>query len=321
MKVLALIPGEELGSSMIFSKRQVNQLIEKGINVKTFFLSSRTSLSVLYSELKRFRKEITLFKPDIIHCHYGTVTAMFGTLSTTIPKVITYHGSDLNIAKDVHWTRSYMGHIFSQVAALFAKRIICVSSKLKSRLWWHQSKAEVIPVGVDEKKFFPTDKQKARAQLQWDQEKFYILFNANNPIVKRLDIAENIEKELKKIDARYNIHYVKGFTPADAMPLLLNASDALLMCSDTEGSPALIKEAMACNLPIVSNDIGDIAERLNGVKMCTVVERNGKLMAEKLHEIISMKERSNGREVILKEGLTEDDIADKIISIYNSCIM
>jgi len=42
------------------------------------------------------------------------------------------------------------------------------------------------------------------------------------------------------------------------MPWYYSAADAMILCSDSEGSPTSVKEALACNLPVVSTDVGDV---------------------------------------------------------------
>jgi len=48
----------------------------------------------------------------------------------------------------------------------------------------------------------------------------------------------------------------------------LNASNVLLLTSLHEGSPTVVKEALACGLPVVSVDVGDVAERIEGIEGC-----------------------------------------------------
>src|SRR5437870_1146926 len=97
MRVLFLIPGVAEGHSMVFARRQAATLAAQGFRVEIFDLRSRTSPRMLFAEFRRFRSMVGQFRPQVIHAHYGTVTAMFGALGTgRIPLVITYRGSDLN---------------------------------------------------------------------------------------------------------------------------------------------------------------------------------------------------------------------------------
>src|SRR5207248_2675126 len=76
----------------------------------------------------------------------------------------------------------------------------------------------------------------------------------------------------------------------------MNAADVLLLTSISEGSPTVVKEAMACNLPVVTVPVGDVRERLAGVAHCHVVEPGPEPLADALENVLSSGARSNGRQ-------------------------
>src|SRR6202043_1833877 len=128
----------------------------QGLRIEVFDLRSRTSLRVLVQEFRRFRQVVRAFRPQLIHAHYGTITAIFGALAAgRIPLVITYRGSDLNRLPSARGLRPAVGRLLSQMAALRAARIVCVSRQLKYRLWWRRSRVTVLPSGVDRDVFRP----------------------------------------------------------------------------------------------------------------------------------------------------------------------
>ena len=97
--------------------------------------------------------------------------------------------------------------------------------------------------------------------------------------------------------------------------------DALLMTSRTEGSPQVVKEAMACGCPIVSVDVGDVAERISGVEGSYIVNsREPKDIATALEKAIAFDGKTNGREKILEYGLTNELVAKQILGIYEDII-
>ena len=111
---------------------------------------------MLFEEFFRFRRVIRTFRPQVIHAHYGTVTAMFAALGAgRIPLVITYRGSDLNRLPSARGLRPAAGRLLSQIAALRAARIVCVSRQLKNLLWWRRARVTVLPSGVDPEVFRP----------------------------------------------------------------------------------------------------------------------------------------------------------------------
>ncbi len=150
LKVLAVIPGDEQNrSSMVFARRQMAALAKQGVETKTFYLSSRQSPRIVLQEMLRFRRFIRDFDPDIVHAHYGTVTAIFCAIGTLRPLVISFRGSDLNPSSDYGLLRSLIGRLFSQLSVLRAKHIICVSQQLKDRVWLRSRAASIIFDGVD----------------------------------------------------------------------------------------------------------------------------------------------------------------------------
>lgn len=318
--ILAVIPGKEEGSSMIFSKRQVRSLVLSGIPVKTFYLRSRTSLAVLLKDAIRFRKFIKEFKPDIIHSHYGTVTGFFCSMLTFKPIVITFQGSDLNYASDTGWFRNFFTHLLSHLASVRANKIICVSEKLKEKVIFGKKKITIVPFGVNLDNFKIIPVVEARNKLNLSSGKKIVLFNASNPEIKRVDIAKQVEMKLKERKNDVQFVYFTGTTGADNMAAYMNAADVLLMCSDTEGSPVMIKEAMACNLPVVSTDVGDVKERIKNVRPSFIVDRKIDAIALAIEEIFRLNQRSNGREAILEQGLTDKDNTEKVISVYQQIL-
>ena len=199
LRVLFVIPGTAVGNSMIFARRQAESLQRQGVEVDLFHLRSRTSLLELTREWRRFRRRVRRVNPQVIHAQYGTMTAWFGAWAVSlsnrrIPLVITYRGSDLNPgAQGAGWrgqVRAALGRVLSQLAALRASRIVCVSRELRSRLWWRREIAVVLPTGVDPEEFRPEPRARARGRLGWGESERVVLFNAGgHPGLKRLDLA------------------------------------------------------------------------------------------------------------------------------------
>ncbi len=113
---------------------------------------------------------------------------------------------------------------------------------------------------------------------------------------------------------------LKGYTRDQVTALMYNCH-ALLMTSKTEGSPQVVKEAMACGCPIVSVDVGDVAERTSGVEGCYVVHtREPKDIAEALLKALAFNGRTNGRERIIAMGLSNEQVAKRLESIYENVL-
>ena len=117
IRVLYLFPGMADGSAMIFAKKQVAAVRDCGVVSEIFALESRTDLSCLRQEWKRLQQHIASFRPDLVHAQYGTMTAFLGSVTTRVPLVITFRGSDLNPAPSDPWARSVVRRWLSQYAA------------------------------------------------------------------------------------------------------------------------------------------------------------------------------------------------------------
>jgi len=296
-RVLFVIPGVAQGHSMVFARRQAAALTTQGFDVQIFDLHSRTSLQKVFGEFRRLRRVVRAFRPQVIHAHYGTVTAMFAALGTgRIPLVITYRGSDLNRLPSARGLRQAAGLLLSQIAALRATRIVCVSRQLRDLLWWRWARVTVLPSGVDPGVFRPEPRKNLRGQLGWLEEERVVLFNAGlDSRNKRLDLAENAVAEARRWVPSVRLEVLDGHVAPARVPALMNAADCLLVTSDAEGSPTIVQEALATNLPVVSVDVGDVAERLKGVTCSRVTRRDPSALGRALGEVLNPPRRSDGR--------------------------
>lgn len=313
IRVLAVVPD---GAGVTYAIRQLSSIKELGVEVSRFSLRSRTSPRTLLKEYKRLRDEIHSFRPDLVHAHFGTITSFICAVSTRVPLVITFRGSDLNGDPDVSFVRSTMGQLLSQLSALWADSIICVSSRLRDRLWWRRDSVQVIPSGVNLDLFYPQPKDVARNLLGWDQHSRIVLFHgAHRPRTKGLELVKAAIEVAKHTVGAIELVALDGNVSPDLMPVYLNAADCVALASVHEGSPNLVKEAMACNLPVVATDVGDVAERLRGVTPSLIVNRDAVEFGTALADVLLQRRRSNGRERIL--ACSEERVANLIRSVYS----
>lgn len=315
MRVLAVIPGDGEGSNFIFARRQAQALARLGVSVDVFYFRPRLSPIGLWSEWRRLRRTIANQAPDVIHAHYGTITAFFCALATTLPLAITFRGSDLNPDPSVSIVRSHAGHLLSQLANLRASIVFCVSSQLRDQLWLHKGRALIIPTGVNMDLFCPMQKAKARGAFGWNLDEKILLFNAGkNPIVKGRALVLKAVECAREMTGPIRLVELDGSVPPEHVPLLLNAADCLVIASVSEGSPTILQEAMACNLPAASVNVGDAAERLRAVDPSRVVPRNSTALAQAIVEILADGRRSNGRKRV--EMCSEECVAQKTTDAY-----
>ena len=325
LRVLAVIPGSDCGPhrglarepGMIFVRRQVESLRREGVEVSAFYFTSRTSPIRVLQEWRRLRTRIKETRPHVLHAHYGTATSALCALAATIPLVITFRGDDLNFQPEARWVRFALGHVLSQLSALRSSITLCVSARLRQRLWWRKQNALVVPSGVDMDMFRPQPKEECRDLLGWHRTEPIVLFNAGwDPATKGLDIVRAAVKVAEQRIGPVRLVVTSSNVAPDQMPLYLNAADCLVLASFREGSPNIIKEALACNLPIVSVDVGDVPERLRGVHPSRIVAREPYQIGCALAEILNLGQRSNGREAV--QDCSETKIAAIIATAYRS---
>jgi len=321
LKVLFAIPeGDGSAHSMIFARRQAEALRRRGVEVVEFYLKSRTSMRALVQEWKRFDAELSGFAPDVIHAQFGTVTAAFAALGARgRPLLITYRGSDLNPSPGGSLWRGICARMLSQIAALRATRMVCVSQELRDRLWWRRPRVTVLPTGVPLREFHARPRDLARRKLGWPEGAPVVLFNAGrDPRVKRLDLAlAAVGIALRSLpEMRFEV--LAGSAPPGSIPALMNAADCLLVTSDFEGSPAVVQEALASNLPIVSVDVGDVRERIERVSNTRLVSRDPESIARALVEMVARPLRTDGSRKVPELGM--DVVAERVHRLYFECL-
>lgn len=250
------------------------------------------------------RRSIRAFRPDVIHAHYG-LSGLLANLQRQIPVVTTYHGSDINDKKALR---------FSKIAMRLSAWNIFVSTKTLE-IAKPKKKHSLIPCGIDLSDLQLTEKSAARQKMSLSAEKKYVLFaGAFDNKVKNARLAKEAVSFLR--DNNVELLELKGYS-RDEVTLLMCAADAFLMTSFTEGSPQVVKEALACGCPIVSVDVGDVKERTQGVEGCYVAKtREPQELAELLRKAMTFERKTKGRERILADGLDNCQVAATLTDIY-----
>lgn len=270
------------------------------------FLVKGKGIRGYLKQLCSLKKKIVSFQPDVIHAHYG-LCGLLANLQRKVPVVTTYHGSDINDPKVFR---------FSRIAVKLSAWNVFVSKKTLE-IARPGGKYSLLPCGIDLSDLQLTSKAESRSQMSLDQEKHYILFAGafDNP-VKNAPLAREAVGLLGTDDVE--LLELKGYT-RDEVTLLMRASDAFLMTSHSEGSPQVVKEALACGCPIVSVDVGDVRERVDGVKGCFVADSNNpEGLADLLRKALAFTGRTNGRDKIITDGLDNSCVAKKLMAIYQN---
>ncbi len=220
------------------------------------------------------------------------------------------------------WLRTTIAHVCSHVAAARAAGIVCVSAQLRDRLITHaaRERAVVLPGGVSLSQFPLIPRDVARVELGWTPDEQVVLFNAGwQPDIKRADLARAAFALVRAAVPGARLVVLDGDTRQSHVSHYMNAADCLIVTSDFEGSPNIVKEALACNLPVVSTATGDVLERLAGVSPSAVVESSPVAISRAVIGILASPARSNGRAAVERD-LREEMLAERLIAYYRQVL-
>lgn len=299
MRVLTIAP---LWNNAPFFREQVESLRCAGVETELFEVQTGRSILNYLGAWYRLRRSYNWKDFDLVHIHYGQ-TALIA-FPCPLPVVITFHGSDLNgiIGEKGYEVSGKFLQFISRRAAQTAKKAIVVSQKMQTAL---KSDSVVIPCGINTEKFKPFPRNECRNRLNLPNKTLVLFAGDPQRTVKRFLLAqEAADKAEAQIVVACGVSH-------DQMPLYINACNAVLLTSYQEGSPQIVKEALACNVPVVSTDVGDVRERI--VEGCFLGD-DGDALAE---GIKSVADRIDGAQV---EELSLAKIAARIIEVYKAAL-
>lgn len=308
MKVIFVASGNKsVGTVSAFVRSQYDSLCNDGIDMILFPIRGKGWKSYLKG-IRQLRHTVKQERPDIVHAHYSVcgVVAALATCCTQTKTVVSILGSFPTKTFKLHWVRFFIKHVWD-------------ATLTKSQRTANQLGIDlpVVPNGVNLDQFTLIEHDEARKLCGFDKDKKYVIW-CSHPTrrEKRFDWAQEAVRLLNNDNVVLFPVHDKSH---DDVVKYMCAADVLLLTSEMEGSPNVIKEAMSCNCPIVSTDVGDVSWVTGGVEG-TYVAPNGDTTALShcLAEALDYGKRTKGRERIMAYGLTTIDIAKKIESIYDS---
>jgi glycosyltransferase involved in cell wall biosynthesis len=305
----------------------VTSLGEAGWRVIVSVVDDRTSIRGVWRNLRRLKKETAAAQPQIVHAQYGTVTAAVARLvKGDLPFIVSFCGDDLLGTPEpgFHWrVREACSRSIGIWAAGQASAIIVKSRNLFDALpQFLKARATILGNGVDTTWFKPINQEQCRSELNWSMQSKVVLFNGGpheDRACKNPALAAETVSLLRKSFPNARLHMMTNGSRAEVR-LAMNAADCLLVTSLHEGSPNIVKEAMACNLPVVAVPCGDVAERLSGTYPGGIAPYEPSALAERIADVFKSNCRSNGCQQLTAQGLTAPQVAQSLMNIYNSVL-
>jgi glycosyltransferase involved in cell wall biosynthesis len=312
IKVLFVCSGNREGSPSPVIANQANSLRAAGCDIE-YFLITQPGLRGYFSASKQLRRVLKSKSFHLVHAH--GISSLTATLARPKTLVVSLLGSEV-------LGNSIMRFVYSFLSRFIWSYTIVKSQQLANRISiWGNKKIYVIPNGVDVSAFSPADKQTSAKQVGFSTVKPTLLFMANPSrqsknyqlVARSLELIDSSSFELK---IEYNVS-------PQLVPVYLNAASVVLVSSLWEGSPNIVKEAMACCTPIVSTKVGDVEWLIGNCKGCYLTKFNPHDYAKAIEEALTfshLHRKTNGRERIIELGLNSEKISEKIIDIYRTAI-
>ena len=290
-----------------FVKEQIKAIkdLKPSYDIEIFFIKGYINPFIYLKAIFQVRKLVQKKEFDIIHAHYG-LSGFVCCFQRKVPVICTFHGDDVQY---IQWQG-----VISRITSLLIKHSIAVSPNIKKKL--PSKNVSVIPCGVFFDLFKPFDKKKAKSKLGLDLQKSYILF-PGNPKVIRKNYAL-----FRKVINLLKVHFndieeliLWGFNRKEVM-YALNSAEVVLFTSFSEGSVTVLKEALACNIPVVSVDVGDSKEVLHKLPGCYITTYDANELFEKISKVLREKKQVNFRNKI--QRFSNKKIAKQIINLYQN---
>jgi glycosyltransferase involved in cell wall biosynthesis len=280
---------------------EVAALRELGLQVDVLFINGKSSRWNYLWGLPRLWGRLLKQRYDILHAHYS-LTGLIARGQWCVPLVVTFHGAEVVVgwpARVSRWLRDRVDGI------------VVTSHRVLVDLG--AAGAEVIAPGVDLLRFQPDDRTQARLKLSLPPTQPLVLFVGRSDWDKRVDEMQQTVRLLHSSRPEAELIVLSG-QPHGVVPDYMNACDALLLISTYEGSPMVVKEALACNLPVVASDVGDVAELIGSIPGCALCDGSPEDAARQLDRVLGMGRLERGREAVAHLSLEQS--ARRVTQFY-----
>lgn len=317
MKVLIVSSGNA-GQISPFVYEQVESVKKLGVEFEYYNVLGR-GISGYLNNVKPLKGGLRSYQPDIIHAHYGLSGLLSLVGKGRIPLITTFHGNDINTLHPLNKSKPNWNKILSGIVHFLGDHSIFVTEDIAIQIKAKPVKSDIIPCQVNLDTFYPVDKTFARTQMNLSHSKRYVLFSSSfRTPIKNYPLAKQACLHFDNLE----LIELNGFTRQE-VNLLLNACDLALITSYNEGSCQFLKEAMACNRPIVSTKVGDtewIFGNTKGYYLTSFDPEDVICNIEKALDFSQTKVNTNGRERIIELGLDSETISKRVLGVYKKVL-
>lgn len=323
MKVLFVSSGNRKNGLNPIIKLQAKSLEENGVQIE-YFLIFGNGIRGYISNFFKLRSHLNKQSYDLIHAHFGFSCVIAHLAKGKLPLLVTLMGTDILGHKN-NDGKMRLGHKMSMwINRFFANyiyKVVIVKSIKMKQVLWRKATTYIIPNGVDTALFDEVPRNQALEFLGWDKKVNHIIFlsNPSRP-EKNYKLAKRTISDLKAKGFQVELHPVFQ-EKSENLKYYYSAATALVLTSFHEGSPNVIKEALACNCPIVSTDVGDVAINIANLEGCFLAPFDAEGFSREVVKVIEFGNtigRTKGRERINDLDFDKKIIAEKIIHIYEN---
>jgi teichuronic acid biosynthesis glycosyltransferase TuaC len=322
MKILFVSSGTSIDGISPLVLNQGKSLVKQGVEIDYFTINSK-GLVGYFCHILKLRKYLGNHSYDIIHAHYGLSGLVAITAKSKKQKmIISFMGSDLLGNRSRNGKRTIFGNLIvklNQRLALNTDFVIVKSNQMAMKVKCNRK--SIIPNGVNLTDFYPMDKSRALEKSGWNKDSKHIFFMADpNRPEKNFKLFREAFNQL--LDEGVELHVLKILQASDVV-YYYNASDVCVLTSYHEGSPNVIKEAMACNRAIISTNVGDVKEVFSDTKGCYISSSDQNDLVIKIKEAIKFsqeKGETHGRKRIIELGLDSETVAKRIVNVYEKVL-
>lgn len=282
---------------------QVEALKSYGMDVDVMYINRYRGKHVYFEAAWNiFLLSFQSKRYDLIHAYYGHC-GFLALLQFKYPVVTTFLGSDL-----LHSRHGMIG----KMAARFADGVIVQSDEMKCAS--NRADACIVPFGVNTRLFtaLPMDESRQELGLAYDEKLVLFPWNPARP-VKRFDLVQRAIEITRRQYGRVKVLTIYG-QPHEIVAKYMSACDVMILVSDHEGSPMALREALACNLPIVSVDVGDVHSLIENVDGCYLCKQEPSDIAEKLCKALERGGRTCGAQIVRRSDAAWG--ARQVIQLY-----